>query len=416
MTITEQILQNEVASLETFEDAATRTLQRLRSTLLAVISAIPGSNELQRAADLERALGIRSTLAWQLYKVARADNPIAEARHVPGPGAMKRFLQAAKRAGVSSEFTQAVSQAMDELGGLIKTHAGTRKTFDSMISALADQESDGIDLQYKRSGYACNSHIFGAHANVHLSSFFAHPAAANSNRLDFLGIHGLLGLQRIRHDVPWVVSRTGFSDDDGEIRESFKMESLDPNSEFGLLQDFCSTPLPTLETDLDGSGDANVVLRANGIGIKSAISCPFGKIARNSLSRYKDDHNQVQRCQTRIRTPCRLLINDIFIYEGTFGDISPEVLVYGDHRDVDAVILPRTCDLLATKESVVYLGKGPSVLHTTDVPRYPEMAQYAFDRMGWDGERFDVYRCRVDYPIMPSSVVVQFELPEKGQV
>jgi hypothetical protein len=63
-------------------------------------------------------------------------------------------------------------------------------------------------------------------------------------------------------------------------------------------------------------------------------------------------------------------------------------------------------------ESVTYLGKGPSVLYTADVPRYPELANYAFERLGWDGERFDVYRCRVEYPVLPSTVAMVFDLPE----
>ena len=68
---------------------------------------------------------------------------------------------------------------------------------------------------------------------------------------------------------------------------------------------------------------------------------------------------------------------------------------------------------MALRESIVYLGKGPSVLHTPEVPRYAEMVQYALDRSGWNASNFDVYRCRVEYPVMPSSVVVQFELPLK---
>jgi hypothetical protein len=41
----------------------------------------------------------------------------------------------------------------------------------------------------------------------------------------------------------------------------------------------------------------------------------------------------------------------------------------------------------------------------------PELCRYAFERLGWDAERFDVYRCRVEYPVLPSTVVMQFELP-----
>ena len=45
------------------------------------------------------------------------------------------------------------------------------------------------------------------------------------------------------------------------------------------------------------------------------------------------------------------------------------------------------------------------------MPRYVEMARYAFARLGWDGEQFEVYRCRVEYPVMHSAVVIRFPLP-----
>ena len=63
-------------------------------------------------------------------------------------------------------------------------------------------------------------------------------------------------------------------------------------------------------------------------------------------------------------------------------------------------------------ESVMYLGQGLSVLPTREVPRYVELARYATDRLGWDADRFDVYRCRIEYPVMPSTVVLRFDLPE----
>jgi hypothetical protein len=62
-------------------------------------------------------------------------------------------------------------------------------------------------------------------------------------------------------------------------------------------------------------------------------------------------------------------------------------------------------------ESVAHLGRGPSALYATDVPRYVEMGRYIFDRLGWDAERFLVYRCRLEYPVLPSTVVMQFDLP-----
>ena len=42
-----------------------------------------------------------------------------------------------------------------------------------------------------------------------------------------------------------------------------------------------------------------------------------------------------------------------------------------------------------------------------------EMAAWALERVGWDSEKFYVYRCRVKYPVMPSSVVIRYDLPER---
>ena len=33
--------------------------------------------------------------------------------------------------------------------------------------------------------------------------------------------------------------------------------------------------------------------------------------------------------------------------------------------------------------------------------------------LGWDPERFDVFRRRVEYPVMHSVVSMQFDLPER---
>jgi hypothetical protein len=58
------------------------------------------------------------------------------------------------------------------------------------------------------------------------------------------------------------------------------------------------------------------------------------------------------------------------------------------------------------------LGQGTSVLPTPDVPRYVEMADYVAERVRWDLDQFEVYRCRVEYPVMHSAVVIRFDLPK----
>lgn len=402
----------------TFEQQAALTLSQLRASLSALVGAIGErtASEIRKAADLQRALGIRTTLAWQVYKFVHAADPLAEGSNVPGAGAMKRFLSAAAKHGVPATYVDECLNALDEFDELIKVHAGNRNAFDSMISGLAAEGSAQIDAQQKRAAFRANSHLWGVQARTQLGCFMYQPAADDPTLIDAAGIRGLLQLRRLRRDVSWVITSTRASDDDGVIRRDVAIEPLDPTVEappgFALLQEFCSRPLPALRRIHHESGVISVELAGSTVGNMSAVTCLLGSIFRKFCPRYRDEHNHAVISQAKVRTPCEVLIFDVLVHEELFRSASPEVFVYGDHRDIDPHPEARKCDLLALRESVVYLGKGPSVMHTPDVPRYTEMIHYAFDRLGWDEARFDVYRCRVEYPVMPSSVVVRFDLPE----
>ena len=405
----------------TFEQQAALTLSQLRASLSALMGAIGErtASEIRKAADLQRALGIRTTLAWQVYKFVQAADPLAEASNVPGAAAMKLLLQAAAKHGVPDGYVDDCTSALSDFEELIKVHAGDRSAFDTMISGVIGNGSDQIDSQQKRAAFRANSHLWGVQAKTRVACYVYQPAKADSRRLDVAVIRGLVGLRRLRRDASWTIARIGVSDDDGEVRQPLVREPLDPAGEVApgvpLLLKFSSYPLPTFRSVPAAFGMTNVQLEGDSIGNLSAVTCMVGDVSRNALARYQDDHNRLQTSQALVRTPCEVLVHDVLVRDGTFGAISPTVAVYGDHRSGDAIPEGRECDLLPLRESVVYLGKGPSVMHTPAVPRYAEMIQYAFDRLDWDEARFDVYRCRVEYPVMPSSVVVRFDLPERPE-
>ena len=163
------------------------------------------------------------------------------------------------------------------------------------------------------------------------------------------------------------------------------------------------------------AGDVQTELVVNGVGNESAVTYMLGDVARNLKGPYSDDTKPALQSHAWVRVPVEVLISDTLIHEDLYGLLTPTASVYADHdRSPRAQTFQVSeSNLLPMRVSAVYLGKGPSVLHTKDIPRYPDMVQSAFDRLGWDGERFDVYRCRVVYPVMPSTVVVDIDLPEK---
>jgi hypothetical protein len=404
-----------------FEEQATAVLRRLRASVVAVIEAIPSAASIGRAADLQRALAIRNTLAWQVYRLAYATGPLAEASAIPGSGAMNGFFEAAAARGVRADVIAAAKGAVADFQAVVQAHAGDRSAFDSMLSAIHGAGAEQIDLQHKRAAYKANSHIWGVRARAQLSCFVFHPSRDDPDRLDLLGIRGLIGLRRLRRDASWIIARVRLFD-----AESQKPQHLDPGTPIDpidpredgapavpLLRRYCSQPLPKFTCVPAGNDFVNVQLEPTGIGDKSAITGLIGDVYRGLYQRYRDERRSVHYMRSQIRTPCEVLVHDVLIYDGLFEGRMPELRIYGDHRGVDPAAPDREMDLLPMSETVAHLGRGPDVLSTPDVPRYVEMVRYALDRAGWDPSRFDIYRCRVEYPIMPSTVALSWDLPEK---
>jgi len=108
-----------------------------------------------------------------------------------------------------------------------------------------------------------------------------------------------------------------------------------------------------------------------------------------------------------------VLVLDQIVHESLFGRIKPDLLVYSGLNASEQYPRGVTRVQLPVAEQVEYLGKGPAVLPTPHVPRYRELAEYVFERTGWDGSRFDVYRAEMRYPPIPSTVVMQHALRER---
>jgi len=385
----------------------------------SLVEATPGVK--RRPADLARTLGVATKLAWQVHRIAYADDPLKEAANVPRRAALERFLVAAARRGAPEQNVSAARLAARELDRFVKLHAGSRGEFETMISALADGGSEQVDLTQKRAAFKAQSHILGVQAKAQLGCFIYQPSTVTADRLDGIVMRGLIGLRRLRRDASWIVSQTRAAYIERAARRPVVGEPLDPTVEpaegLSLLSEFCSQPLPRIRrvpTDLECM--TNIEIVSDGIGKASEVTCLVGDVFRATSARYRDQDNQMHISNIRVRTPCEVLIQDVLIDRELLGYGEPDLSVFSDHRNVDVKLesqmAARACDRLAISESLVYLGRGLEVVPAPEIPRYADMIKYAMKRVGWNIKRFDVYRCRIEYPVMPSSVVVHFDLPE----
>ncbi len=110
-----------------------------------------------------------------------------------------------------------------------------------------------------------------------------------------------------------------------------------------------------------------------------------------------------------IGRPTRIQVIDNFVHRPTWPNLVPHAGVFAhlprrlpSKVDQEGVKLPFS-------EPFSYLGTGADVLRIREVPRYPELIQYACEKMGWKFEDMDLYRIRLEYPLMDSNVLLRLE-------
>lgn len=401
-----------------FEEHARGALLRIRGAFAEIIDALPG--HITRPHELAKRLSIDMKLAWKIARLAHGSDPFTAIEHIPGTAAIDVFLKAVTSQNVSGERIQAVQTAVCEFERLIEVHAGDRATLEMMLLSYGGEGRRRADLVQRKAACGANSYIWGVQARTQLKADILHPAA-EKGRLDIATLRGFVGLRRIRPNVPWVIARARVANDQGQVLKPAGREALDPvedDAEGGagapLLRAFCSQPLPRFRRVSGAHGFLEDELVEGEVGKTGAVTCITGEVTRSVASYYRAEHNRVAALLARMHTPCEALVFDMFVHEDLFGPIEPELAIYSE-LDGGRPVPPiegRERDRLVTGESVEYLGKGPAVVHTPHVPRYAEMIRYALGKLGWDGERFDVYRVEMPYPIIPTSVAITHELPE----
>jgi hypothetical protein len=392
------------------ETQAPALLVRLQSAMRVCIRLIPGIT--QRASDLQRTLGISMSLAWHIHRFAFADDALAAIRNLPGAVGMARFLDAAKLRGAPHSEVDQVRIAFEEFESLARRFVENRSELESLLTGLTQDNAEQLDPRHRRAAYEAQSHFLGYRAEFNLGCFMFAPSVEDSTKLDGVAMRTMTGVRRFRRDVSIIIATMRADADEGPkpLGSPQPLAGVDEADSTGLLPQFCSTPMPVVTRTSATGTSINVEVDPPGLGTDAAVTCTIGHSLRAFFSRYRSDLNMHNTCVTRVRTPCKVLVQDVLVHRGLFDPTAPEVRVLSDHRDIDTRDTHRPCDQLPGNEAAVFMGSGAVALGLEDVPHYEELIRFACARMHWVLDEFDVYRCLVEYPVMPSSLITRFRL------
>ena len=401
-----------------FENHSVQTITRLRQAIVAILSTIPEVSS-QRPVDLATGLNIDTKLAWKIAKLIEGADPFVAAQYIPGSAGIQIFLRAATRRNVSKALLASARAAFNSFNDLVLTHAGSRKAFDMMLAGHSRANSVRADLDHRRQMFEGASYIWGVQARVASRLDIVAPSP-DRTMFDQIAIRGFVDLRRLRPRVPWRISRSFSSDQDGVANESFSREPLEPNGGNGngleeppLLTEFCSHPLPVCRRIEGPRGVIEFELVEGAVGNTGVLTCVTGEILRQVEPLFHTAEYFEFSQRFRIRTPSEVSYFDVLLHRDLFGaDARPTLCIFSDLFAEQMGALYRDCDLLPVREELEYLGTGTEILSNQDFAHTPDIARFAMKRVGWNPAEFNAFRLRMEYPPIPTSMVISHDLPE----
>lgn len=389
-------------------------LQRIRAGLTELYASVGADPNTPQVVS--REVGINRNLAWKLSRILGADDPLAAIEHLPGSGGVSIMLEAFENAGAPALAVEEVRGAIVAFDEVVAEHVGDRATLDLVVgSMLPPHLQVERDRVARRMAFQGNSATWGIQADVHLSSTFYAPAADDASMIDVVSIGGLLNYRRLRRGIRWPLLRVNGFQSDGEALRAMerRIEPLDPGVPRGdapLLPAFCTGDQPPIERRSIPGGQQFEI--ADGpLGNRGATTSLMGYVNRSAASCYADEHNEHGELLVHWFTPVTDALVDLVVHRDLPLQMPPELRVSGRMGPVSVdPILSRGLEPLPLAEPVRSLGAGPPRLATPLVPRYREMTDLAFARMGWDPADFVAYRLHVPFPPIPTMCVLRFAL------
>jgi hypothetical protein len=288
-----------------------------------------------------------------------------------------------------------------------------------MLSAHLGEARGQADLAQRRSAFRPLSYHCGVQARAYLSTFILN-ASDDPAMFDAATVRGFIKLRWIRPNAPWRLSRMCTVDSTGAVQSAFTREPLEPDPsaaaspfQLPLMRQFCSQPLPTYRLVDSSNSHFPYALAEGEVGNAGAMTCILGEVVRRAAVRYQDEKNPDNGLLVHLRTPCELAIVDLLAHRDLFPGIDPQVELFSDLFADGFNALHQDCDRLPVYEQVERLSAAAGAVRIPEVPRYHEMLDYAFGRLGWKREEFGLFRVRMKYPVVPSSLRLYHGLPKR---
>ncbi|GAB5496789.1 MAG: hypothetical protein Phyf2KO_18690 [Phycisphaerales bacterium] len=394
-----------------FDRAAEAQIRAVQAAWLDLFASVDLSGA--RPTAISRGLEVDKTLAWKLSRFAGEQDAGKAFRHLPGDAGVEIMFQAVADHGGDRDQINAVRRAVADLRRFVKAHAGDRRTFEAMVHS---NKAEGRSvLEDRRQLYRASSAIWGVRAVSQILTIILRPSEQEEGKLDVVQLGGLVELERLRPEVPWIVRRLRASNDDDSdhyrIRRQPLDDSLATEIPTPLLLPYCSKPAPRIRQFTDENGWVYDELEPGTVGRSGATTCVLGEKHLAVLPMHRSEENTAGRYSLTVRTPVQSAVFDLLLHKDlvhfsdaqmfTFGLLEGRPTAGGGTRHS----LP-----LYDPEPARQLG-SPALVQSARHGWYSSMVQDALGRAGWGTlASYRGYRMEVEYPAIPCDLTMVCEI------
>ena len=395
MTLTESKL---------FEEHCREAVLGLRGAILDLYREI--GVDPAKPQDVARRFKLNKNLTWKLARIVQEENAFSAVPLIPGAGGMDIFLEAMSEAGASEPSIERTRGALDAFERMVKLHVGDRAALDLMLDSMG--QTPGQLEKSRKLAYRGNTGIWGVHARTRVTAQFLAPSRDDPSMLDAAQIAGLEGVQRLRRIPRWPVFRIGRY---ATAPTPGNRIPIDPGEADrpGLIGAGCRGHMPEIHM-LEKDDGITYQLGDGPVGRTGEFSCAFGFVHRAFVPRYAKSDDRSASLYSAVSMPVEAVLFDLFVHRDLPEAMNATAAVYGQFWGEMGVV--DDAARLPIHERVVDLGRGASVA-TPLVNDYTDIIALTFERAGWTPQEFHCLRLVVEYPPVPSTVVMRFDLKAK---
>lgn len=383
--------QPAVPSAPPLEVAAAAVMADLQQALRELLLALP--DRVDRPVDLERCLNLDKKLAWQVVKLTQSSG-FSDAAKVPSRRSCQRLIASATAKGVPRATIKRVGAAFDRFEAFATEHGGDRDEFTSLLAGLAGEPDEQHDLKVRQGLFRGNAYVWGTRVFVQTRTRVWSPMGVRNPGVAL--VMGDIGVQRLRgessvHPLPAPDEPPGGA----KARRPV------------LLGEFCTPSALDGAVETGRLVEPEMVAQPGRSGAVTMYAAQFQEPAASPGGARFD-------ARMFIAAPAEGVVCDLLAPAGMTDPATARVAVYGNRSQPREAFEERAGDLLPQRETVRYLGVMDCAPALEGAPQHQESVRAVLRTRGWYGSRFDVYRCRVAFPVLHTLLVVRVDAARRA--